>query len=439
MITNLENKKIVIIGAGLTGISCVDFFISRGIIPRVMDDKLCLSDLKQFPDNVEFWSGELNEQWLLEASIIIVSPGVSLSHPALVKAKIKGIKIIGDIELFAQEATAPIVAITGSNGKSTVTNLVSKMAIYAGLQVGVGGNIGLPALRLLKQSYDFYILELSSFQLESTYSLRAEAAALLNISEDHMDRYPFGLQQYRTAKLMVYRNANVCVINSEDPLTFPVNKKNVRYISFGVHTGEYHIAQLSGKKWFMFHNEPLLACDELKITGLHNYNNALAALALADAICIPRLACLSALREFAPLSHRFELSYERNNIRWINDSKSTNIGSTEAAINSLKIDGTIHLLIGGDGKSANFNLLAKKVKKNNIRLYCFGKDGLELMKLNTDNSELTETMEQAMHLIKKRIKPGDTVLLSPACSSLDQFKNFEERGICFSKLARKIG
>ncbi|MDN6089663.1 MAG: UDP-N-acetylmuramoyl-L-alanine--D-glutamate ligase, partial [Enterobacterales bacterium] len=187
-----QGKKVVIIGLGLTGLSCVDFFLARGVTPRVIDTRISPPGLDKLPENVERHLGDMNQEWLLDADLIVASPGIALASPALSVAAEAGVEIVGDIELFCREAQAPIVAITGSNGKSTVTTLVGEMAKSAGWNVGVGGNIGLPALMLLKQECDLYVLELSSFQLETTNSLRAAAATILNVTEDHMDRYPLG-------------------------------------------------------------------------------------------------------------------------------------------------------------------------------------------------------------------------------------------------------
>jgi UDP-N-acetylmuramoylalanine--D-glutamate ligase len=217
-----QGKKVVIIGLGLTGLSCVDFFMARGVTPRVMDTRISPPGLDKLPESVERHLGDLNQDWLLAADLIVASPGMALATPALSAAAEAGVEIVGDIELFCREAQAPIVAITGSNGKSTVTTLVGEMAKAAGWAVGVGGNIGLPALSLLRQECQLYVLELSSFQLETTYSLHAAAATILNVTEDHMDRYPFGLQQYRAAKLKVYENASLCVVNADDALTMPI-------------------------------------------------------------------------------------------------------------------------------------------------------------------------------------------------------------------------
>jgi UDP-N-acetylmuramoylalanine--D-glutamate ligase len=434
-----QGKKVVIIGLGLTGLSCVDFFLARGVTPRVIDTRISPPGLDKLPENVERHLGDMNQEWLLDADLIVASPGIALASPALSVAAEAGVEIVGDIELFCREAQAPIVAITGSNGKSTVTTLVGEMAKSAGWNVGVGGNIGLPALMLLKQECDLYVLELSSFQLETTNSLRAAAATILNVTEDHMDRYPLGLQQYRAAKLRVYENAKVCVVNSDDALTMPIRGADSRCVSFGADVGDYHLNRQQGEIWLRVRGEKVLNTREMKVTGKHNFTNALAALALADAVGIPRASSLKALTTFTGLAHRFQLSLEHNGVRWINDSKATNVGSTEAALNGLHVDGTLHLLLGGDGKSADFSALAPYLQGDNVRLYCFGRDGAQLAALRPEIAEHTETMEQAMRMIAAKVKTGDMVLLSPACASLDQFKNFEQRGDEFSRLAKELG
>ncbi|AHM75759.1 UDP-N-acetylmuramoyl-L-alanine--D-glutamate ligase [Yersinia hibernica] len=434
-----QGKQVVIIGLGLTGLSCVDFFIARGVTPRVMDTRINPPGLDKLPESVEHHVGDLHPQWLLAADLIVASPGIALAHPALSEAADAGVEIVGDIELFCRENQAPVVAITGSNGKSTVTTLVGEMAKAAGWQVGVGGNIGVPALSLLKQENQLVVLELSSFQLETTSSLRASAATILNVTEDHTDRYPFGLQQYRAAKLRVYENAKVCVVNADDALTMPVRGADSRCISFGVDVGDYHLNKQQGEIWLRVRGEKVLNTREMKLTGRHNYTNALAALALADAVGIPRSSSLTALTNFTGLPHRFQLVFEQHGVRWINDSKATNVGSTEAALDGLQLDGTLHLLLGGDGKSADFSGLTRFLQGDHIKIYCFGRDGEQLAQLRPEVSQCTETMEQAMVLLAKSLTPGDMVLLSPACASLDQFRNFEQRGNEFARLAEELG
>ena len=432
-----QGKKVVIIGLGLTGLSCVDFFVARGVTPRVMDTRVVPPGLEKLPKEVERWLGSLNEDWLLAADLIVASPGMALAHPSLMAAADAGVEIVGDIELFCREAQVPIVAITGSNGKSTVTTLVGEMAKAAGWQVGVGGNIGLPALMLLAQPAQLYVLELSSFQLETTTSLRAAAATILNVTEDHMDRYPLGMQQYRAAKLRIYENAAVCVVNADDAMTMPVRGADTRCVSFGADVGDYHLNHQQGSIWLRVKGEKVLNTDEMHLVGKHNYTNALAALALAEEVGRQSASSLKALTTFAGLPNRFQLVHERNGVRWINDSKATNVGSTEAALKGLQVKGTLHLLLGGDGKSADFSALAPYLQGERIRIWCFGRDGAELAELRPEIAVQTETLAEAVQQIKTVLQPGDLVLLSPACASLDQFKNFEQRGDVFAQLARE--
>lgn len=433
-----RGRKVVIIGLGITGLSCVDFFLAQGVTPRVMDTRVSPPGLDKLPASVERYVGGINSDWLLASDLIIASPGIALAHPALSEAADAGIEIIGDIELFCREAQAPIVAITGSNGKSTVTTLVGEMARAAGWQVGVGGNIGLPALTLLKSPAQLYVLELSSFQLETTHSLKAAAATILNLTEDHMDRYPLGMQQYRAAKLRVYENASICIVNADDGMTMPVRGVDQRCVSFGINLGDYHLNQQQGSTWLRAKGEKVLNTDEMTLVGQHNYTNALAALALADAVNIPRASSLKALTTFTGLAHRFQLVHEAHGVRWINDSKATNVGSTEAALNGLQVKGTLWLLLGGDGKSADFSPLARYLQGDNVKLFCFGRDGDALAALRPEIATRTETMQQAMTQIAAQVKAGDMVLLSPACASLDQFRNFEQRGDQFAQLAKEL-
>ncbi len=433
-----RGRKVVIIGLGITGLSCVDFFLAQGVTPRVMDTRVSPPGLDKLPEAVERYVGGINSDWLMASDLIIASPGIALAHPALSEAADAGIEIVGDIELFCREAQAPIVAITGSNGKSTVTTLVGEMARAAGWQVGVGGNIGLPALTLLKSPAQLYVLELSSFQLETTYSLKAAAATILNVTEDHMDRYPLGMQQYRAAKLRIYENASVCVVNADDGMTMPVRGVDARCVSFGINLGDYHLTQQQGSTWLRAQGEKVLNTDEMTLVGQHNFTNALAALALAEAVHIPRASSLKALTTFTGLPHRFQLVHEANGVRWINDSKATNVGSTEAALNGLQVKGTLWLLLGGDGKAADFSSLTPYLQGDSVQLFCFGRDGDALAALRPEIATRTETMQQAMALIAPQVKAGDMVLLSPACASLDQFRNFEQRGDQFAQLAKEL-
>ncbi|WP_072666524.1 UDP-N-acetylmuramoyl-L-alanine--D-glutamate ligase [Candidatus Erwinia haradaeae] len=436
---NYTGTKVVIIGLGLTGSACVDFFLTRGVIPRVIDTRIKPPLLYSLPENVEYWLGEINHSWLMNSDLIIISPGISPLQPSLMMAAHAGIEIISEIELFCRETQTPIVAITGSNGKSTVTSWLGGMARSMGWMVGIGGNIGVPALRLLNQPAQLYILELSSFQLETTYSLQAVAATILNVSEDHMDRYPLGMQQYCSAKLRIYKNATLCLVNADDANTIPVWNAHACYRSFGVYTGDYHFKNQNNSTWLQALGESVLNINEMRITGKHNFTNALSVLALADALHIPRGISLSSLTSFTGLEHRFQIIHQKNGVQWINDSKSTNVGSTTAALHNLEPDGTLWLLLGGDSKSADLTPLSEPLQKKDLRLYCFGRDRDKFAKLRPEITVQTETMIEAMLEIASKVQPGDIVLLAPACSSLDQFTNFEERGALFTKIAREVG
>ena len=435
-----QGKKIVIIGLGITGLSCVNYFLAQNVIPKVIDTRSSPSGLEQLDKRVIYHLGNLNTDWLFEADLIIASPGIALSTPELQKAAELGIEIIGDIELFCreinQQTNKKVIAITGANGKTTVTTLVGDIIKAAGIKVGVGGNIGEPALSLLQQDCDVYVLELSSFQLETTSSLQASVATILNISEDHMDRYPLGLLQYTEAKQRIYHNAKCCVINYDDKLTKPFGKQQ-HCVSFGLNNGDYHLDEKY--EHLIAQNQPVLSTKSMKLIGCHNYLNALAALAIADNLQIPRDSSLQTISNFQGLPHRFELVFDSNNVKWINDSKATNVGSTEAALKSVICNGKLFLLLGGDGKSADFTPLIPYLKSRNIEIFCFGRDRDLLANLAPEITTVTLTMSEAIQCIAKKVVANDVVLLSPACASLDQFKNYIERGNLFAQLAKQYG
>lgn len=430
-----QNKIVTVIGLGKTGLSCVDFLLKKQANVRVMDTRTKPSGVEQLAENIPLHTGGLNQEWLLSSDLIVISPGLALKTPEIQTALQQGVDVVGDIELFCREVNKPIIAITGSNGKSTVTSLVSEMAKADGLNVGMGGNIGISALSLLEREYDLYVLELSSFQLETTYSLKATAATVLNVSEDHMNRY-VDLEEYRQAKLRIYANCHTAVVNAEDPLTQEDDKQSAQVqLSFGEHHADYWLKTENGKQFLMAKDELSLPCDEIKLAGRHNYMNALASIALAQAAGIKTQGILTALRTFNGLEHRFQSVHFANGVRWINDSKATNVGSTVAALTGLHIEGRLHLLLGGDGKGADFSELEKLINKPDIFCYCFGQDGKQLAELSRQ-SRLFDTMEQAVEALRPLLQAGDLVLLSPACASLDQFVSFEKRGEAFVRLAK---
>lgn len=423
-----QNKVVTVIGLGKTGLSCVDFLLQKGAKVQVMDTRANPAGAEQLPAHIPLHKGGLNQQWLLDSDLIVISPGLALKTPEISTALSQGVEVVGDIELFCREAKAPIIAITGSNGKSTVTSLVTEMALQAGIKVGMGGNIGVPALSLLEQDYQLYVLELSSFQLETTYSLRAVAATVLNISEDHMDRYD-SLEDYRQAKLRIYESAQHLIVNGEDRQTYP-DQPAQNLISFAETGANYYVQ--NGE--LCTPNGALFAIADMQIRGRHNEMNALAAIALAQSAGVPNTGIVQALRTYGGLDHRFQLVPTQDGVRWVNDSKATNVGSTVAALNGLQVAGNLYLLLGGDGKAADFSELKALINQPNIICYCFGKDGAQLAELSA-NSVLVETMQQAIEQIRPRLQRGDMVLLSPACASLDQFKSFEHRGAEFTRLA----
>ncbi len=433
-----QNKIVTVIGLGKTGLSCVEFLTKKQADVRVIDTRQNPAGAEQLAKNIPLHTGSLNLDWLLQSDIIVISPGLAVKTPEIQTALSAGVEVIGDIELFCREADKPIIAITGSNGKSTVTSLATEMAKAAGLNVGMGGNIGIPALSLLEQNHDLYVLELSSFQLETTYSLKSVAATVLNISEDHMNRY-VDLEDYRQAKLKIYHQCQTAVINAEDSLTKEDNRQSARVqLSFGEHNADYWLKTDNGKQYLMAKDEVILPCDEVKLVGRHNYMNALAAIGLVQAAGIKTAGIQTALRTFTGLDHRFQLAHFADGVRWINDSKATNVGSTVAALTGLHLTGTLHLLLGGDGKNADFSELQKLINKPYIHCYCFGQDGKQLAALSAQ-SHLFDTMEQAIEYLRPQLKAGDMVLLSPACASLDQFASFEKRGEEFTRLAKLSG
>ncbi|HDZ6713743.1 TPA: UDP-N-acetylmuramoyl-L-alanine--D-glutamate ligase [Mannheimia haemolytica] len=424
-----ENKTVTIIGLGTTGLSCVDFFKKKNANIQVIDTRANPAGADKLDVTIPLHTGGLNSEWLLKSDLIVISPGLAVATPEIQQAIQAGIEIVGDVELFCREAKAPIIAITGSNGKSTVTTLTTEMAKQAGIKVGMGGNIGVPVLSLLEGDYDLFVLELSSFQLETTYSLKAKAATVLNISEDHMDRYD-SIADYRQAKLRIYDNAENIIVNGEDAQTYPIQAVK-KVIRFAEQNAEYSLRN----QMLYSGDDAIIQTKQMLISGRHNEMNALAAMALAEAANVPREGIVKALQIYGGLPHRFQAVATNDGVRWVNDSKATNVGSTVAALNGLNIAGTLYLLLGGDGKAADFSELKPLINKPNIVCYCFGQDGAALAELS-EQSVLVETMQQAIEAIRPQLKKGDMVLLSPACASLDQFKNFEQRGEVFMALAQ---
>ncbi|PSJ40174.1 UDP-N-acetylmuramoyl-L-alanine--D-glutamate ligase [Zobellella taiwanensis] len=429
-------ERVVIIGLGQTGLSCVRYCLARGILPLVMDTRARPPGVEQLPAGLDCRFGDLDAASLLAADLIVASPGVPLATPALRQARAAGVEIVGDVELFLRECKVPVIAITGSNGKSTVTTLVGEMAAEAGLAVGVGGNIGTPALELLDGPLELAVLELSSFQLETTPGLRALAATVLNISEDHLDRYD-SLAHYRDTKLGIYQGAGLCLYNREDDQTRP--PADLPALSFGLDEREYGRIAQGGELWLSHDGRPRLPVSALRIVGAHNQLNALAAMALADAAGIAPAAQDAVLRRFEGLPHRCQFVAEKHGVRWINDSKATNVGATLAAIAGVAeaVPGRLWLIAGGQGKGQDFGPLKPLLVHTLAGMACFGQDRAELLCLAANTREVAN-LEQAVAWCARQAVPGDWVLLAPACASLDMYPNYQARGEHFRALVEAL-
>lgn len=443
----------VIVGLGKTGMSCVHYLADEGVPFRVMDTRPQPPGIEQlkaeYPD-IPVHTGGFNEQWLLEADELIVSPGIALAEPAIACAIENGANAIGDIELFCRavngaEQPVPVVAITGSNGKSTVTTLLGEMAEEAGLTVGVGGNIGTPALDLLDiPKAELFILELSSFQLETTQTLQASAATILNLSPDHMDRYPT-LADYHKAKQMIYRGCSTAVFNKDDTLTSPLLPGHVQVVSFTASApdiNQFGLLRDDEGIWLSKGLNKILNTSDMRIRGRHNQMNALAALALGEAVSLDMNAMLRVLCRFTGLVHRCQWVAERNGVSWFNDSKATNVGASVAAIEGLGCDlsGKIILIAGGDGKDANFTELKNPVQEFVSNVILIGRDGPVIGETLKESSRIhnADSLSDAINLAASLAVSGDAVLLAPACASFDMFNSFEQRGEQFAALVREF-
>lgn len=437
-------EKVVVVGLGITGLSVVKHLLSlpKSLQIKVMDTRFNPPSQEHLPTEVPLHQGSWNCEWLLDADLIVANPGIALKTPEIQQALAAGIPVVGDIELFAWHVDKPVIAITGSNGKSTVTDLTGVMARAAGLKVGVGGNIGVPALDLLNEEADLYVLELSSFQLETTSNLHLQAAAFLNLSEDHMDRYD-DMEAYRQAKLRIFRHAQHAIVNRQDRATFPpqstlsTTEQPPSLTTFGLDdAADFGVRSVDGRSLLTRHGEPLLATSELALVGWHNVANALVALALLEAAQVDITATLAALRAYQGLSHRCQVVEVKRGVRWVNDSKATNLASTQAALSGLECQGTLYLLVGGVGKGADFSELAPILRDMKVKLCCFGVDGDDFMPLHP-SAKRFESMDAIIKTIAPQLVDGDMVMLSPACASFDQFKHFMDRGDTFIQLAKQ--
>jgi UDP-N-acetylmuramoylalanine--D-glutamate ligase len=439
-----NKKRVLVIGLGKTGLSCARYLLARGYEVAVTDSREhppALDQLREELPDVALFLGGFDEQAFAHADELVVSPGVSLKEPLIQAAMQRGVSVTGDVEIFAQAVHAPVIAITGSNGKSTVTSLVGVMAREDGRDARVGGNLGTPPLDMLQEGEpDLYVLELSSFQLEYTRSLHVQAAAVLNISEDHMDRYS-SLNEYIEAKRRIFQHADVMVLNRDDPHVMAMADTGRKMISFGLDApqpGQYGLRQREGAQWLCRGDEFLLAQSALLIPGLHNLANAMAALALGEAAGFDMQSMLRALQGFKGLPHRTQFVLERDGVRWYNDSKGTNIGAAEAAL--LGMPGKVVLIAGGEGKGADFTRLRDAVAQKARAVVLIGRDArlLEKALQGTVTLRHAADMEDAVVQARALAESGDAVLLSPACASFDMFRGFDHRGDVFMEAVRRL-
>jgi UDP-N-acetylmuramoylalanine--D-glutamate ligase len=440
----------VIVGLGKTGFSCARYLLQHGWQIAVTDTRENppeLAKLRALDPSVPLRLGGLDTKLLDDALYVVVSPGISLADPFFMEARRRGLDIVGDVELFARAVDAPVVGITGTNGKSTVTTLIGRMASRAGMNVRVGGNLGEPALDLLSASEsdatktELYVLELSSYQLESTLSLDLKAAAVLNVTPDHMDRYAT-IEDYAAAKARIFTRCDTAVINLDDPLVVAMARPGQHTLGFSLRASigaEYAVVTgLDSKWWLARRGELLLPVSAMKISGLHNAANALAALALGEALGLPLNVMLDELREFPGLAHRSQWVADVNGVTYVNDSKGTNVGATLAAVAGMS--GPLVMIAGGDGKNQDFAPLAAAFRGKVRHAVLIGRaaPAIEPALQGVCTVERAATLEEAVRAAARAAKPGDTVLLSPACASLDMFRDYTHRGAVFTQAVKDL-
>jgi len=449
MTLSIKQQLVLVLGLGESGMATVRWLKAHGANVRVADSRETHANVamiqQTWPD-IDIHMGEFDEGIFKDVAFAVLSPGIPLSMPVIQQAIKHGLKVVGDVELFAQYRSpkAKVIGITGSNGKTTVTTLVGEMCKAAGLKTIVAGNIGLPVLDALMMSVpDVYVLELSSFQLETTESLVLDAATMLNLTEDHMDRYET-FQDYAIAKARIFYHAKCQVLNRDDAWSMLMLRPKLKQVTFGLSTdtadqGDFSLIEQEGDLWLSEGNQPLMNLGSLRITGLHNASNALASMALCRQIGIEHPPILQTLYAFKGLPHRVEFVANIDEIDYFDDSKGTNVGATCAAIAGF--NQPIVLIAGGDGKGQDFQPLADVVQGKVMAVVLIGKDA------DLIESALIETqipmyhaidLPEAVNIAKKMAKAGDAVLLSPACASLDMFKNYIHRAEVFVDAVQRL-
>jgi UDP-N-acetylmuramoylalanine--D-glutamate ligase len=428
----------VVAGLGISGVAAVNFLHDKGYRVAVTDSRANPPGHDQIPAEVQTSFGKFDQELLLSAEEIVISPGLDPKLPEIQAAIAKGIPVVSEIQILRRSTDKPIVAITGSNAKSTVTTLIGLMAADTGKKVAVGGNLGRPALDLTKDNPELYILELSSFQLETTSNLNAEVAVVLNMSEDHLDRHG-DMMGYHTAKHRIFQGVKKVVYNRDDSLTRPLVPDVTPMQSFGLNAPDINqygvLRDTDGTIWLARGRERLLKSSDMYIQGTHNVANALACLALGEAIGLPVDSMLETLKTFKGLEHRCEFVKEVNGVRYYNDSKGTNIGATLAALDGLGAaieaqGGKVAIILGGEGKGQDFSALRNSLSKYAKVAVLIGVDRpiIEAAIEGTTTLVHAESLQEAVEICQSNTQPHDVVLLSPACASFDMFSGYPERG-----------
>ena len=435
-----KHENIAVIGAGITGQSCLRFLRSQGANVSVFDTRQPPTN-----HNIEAHWGIIPDAALCDFKLVVVSPGVSLDLPAIAAAKNAGVEVIGDIELFARINTVPAIGITGSNGKSTVVSLLGAIFECAKVNACVSGNIGTPVLNTLSThqnnggvlpAYQWYVLELSSFQLESTYSLQLDIACILNISEDHLDRHG-SMQDYVAAKLRIFDHALTKVVCRDDKFTYSMQPNQA--LTFGLSMSSKGMSWAQDTRQIIFNGEVFLSFAECQLTGLHNVLNVQAASLIALTAGIDKSTICQAVTSFTGLAHRYQRVPSTDNVVWINDSKATNPGATKVSLEAAVADtqGQVILIVGGDSKKSDITELVEVISSSVGFLIALGKDGRQFMQA-VEKAVYVDSIQQAVALAATVAQAGDIVLLSPACASLDMFDNFEQRGKCFAQAVEEL-
>jgi UDP-N-acetylmuramoylalanine--D-glutamate ligase len=432
----------LVIGMGVTGQSCIRYLVRQGMAVRALDTREQPPGIEQlradYPQ-VPLHTGGFREDWMKQAARLIVSPGVPVRTAEISRQLNEGKEVIGDIELFAKAASQPVAAITGSNAKSTVTSLLGEVARADGRRTAIGGNLGTPALDLLDDQVELYVLELSSFQLETTYSLDAQVATILNLSQDHLDRY-YTLGDYIAAKQQIYDGCEVAVWNRDDEVTRPQQPVPAQ-ITFGVHKeADFRLDATTGL--LKRRGEALMHRDELKLPGNHNALNVLAVLAMAEALSLSLDVALDQVRRFPGLPHRCALVADHDGVRWINDSKGTNLGATLAALEGIgpAVQGKLVLIAGGQGKGQDFSVLREPAGRYLRAAVLLGEDAdiiADALESVVPVHQVAD-MTAAVHRASELAQAGDAVLLSPACASFDLYSGYMERGTAFEKAVGEV-